>query len=1340
MTHQHQLTFLNEFVIDHRGTDTDNFIEVISTPSAVLSTLTALVVDGDGGTVGRIEEALPFSTANASGFATVSGVDIFSDVSIVLVENFTGAVNDDLDVDDNGIFDFDESPVPAGAVHTVAPWLSIRDAVSAADDGEETFGFVQLSPLTLNDGNGFSVGGASRIPDALAATTDPSEWIRNDFEGQGLPNYPFEVPAQPSTPGTALNTPGAAFEGASNAVLSGIGVTETFAGTSVEEGGNSDSVLLTLDGAAVTGSVTVTITPDGELDLGAGAGVAVTRVFTDNGPQSVDIDAFDDAVTEGPHVGLLMFEITASTDAAYPTGTTATDLPVTILDNEAGGGAPNVVISEIMYNPSSSEPLGEWVEIVNLGTSSVDLTGWFLDDEDPSDWGAIPGGTLGTGTADRIAIIHNDAVTSATFAAEWGVPAGVTVIGVPWGSLANSPSASSEILGLFDSSSALIDEVNFDDANGWPADDGFASIYLTDLASDNNDGANWDLHDVTASPAQVPTPINPTGPTFLTTDEGSPGLVPPIVPGALNISVSPGADGFEEGPIDGRFQVTLSDIDTVATTVSYLISGAATSPSDFAALSGTVTIPAGQTTADIDVSVVDDPDFEGLEDLTVTLDSVTAGTATIVGGPATIAIIDNEPTPSFSAGDIIINEIMKNPNDVFDSDGEYFEVHNTTASPIDLNGWSFIDNDFDGFVVTNGGPLTVAAGGYLVFGLNADTVTNGNVPVDYEYDGAFFTLGNGTDEIVAIDPSLNEIDRVEYSDATFPDDTGASMEFNPTLLGGGDDATQNDDGLNWQNASTLIPGGVADLGTPGFINSSPAPEINVTDNGTNGDDDPDIDTIFDGDVTPFLGDGTDFGALVVGTSDTHTFEIENLGGADLTVSGITTTGANAAEFVAGNFSIALPAVIPAGTSMTFDVVYSPVGVAGARAATVEITSDDADEALYDFALAGSATAALAPEITVESNFEEIVDGDLIAGDNPNDDNTDFGISDVTGGLASETYFIVNDGTADLTVTGISIGGTHAGDFALDAPFAGPVVIPPSGNFNFQVNFDPTATGQRDGIITITNDDADEGTYDYAIVGTGVNAITTGLVINEVDADTPGQDADEFIEIFGPGGQSLDGLSVVLFNGSDDASYDSIDLDGLSIPADGYFVIGSATVPNVDLIEFTTDGIQNGADAVALLVGDGTAYPNDTPVAGVAAANIVDAVVYDTSDGDDAGLLTPLGESTQYNENENGLDDTESNSRVPNGLDASPFVAQAPTPGASNDPGDTVPPTITDVIISGSTWSPTFRGDLGTNGIGLSLPGTSQLTPIPWVNTDTITIEFSEDVQKSTGSDIDATDL
>ena len=124
------------------------------------------------------------------------------------------------------------------------------------------------------------------------------------------------------------------------------------------------------------------------------------------------------------------------------------------------------------------------------------------------------------------------------------------------------------------------------------------------------------------------------------------------------------------------------------------------------------------------------------------------------------------------------------------------------------------------------------------------------------------------------------------------------------------------------------------------------------------------------------------------------------------------------------------------------------------------------------------------------------------------------------------------------------------------------------------------------------------------------------------------------------------------------------------------MIGSATVPNVDLIEWTTNGIQNGADAVALYMDDAANFPNGTAVT---ATNLVDAIVYDTNDSDDAGLLAVLG-GDQINEDANNDSETDSVGRLPDGTGAFTTVGDV-TPGASN--GGAPPAVILFVNKSGS---------------------------------------------------------
>jgi len=231
-----------------------------------------------------------------------------------------------------------------------------------------------------------------------------------------------------------------------------------------------------------------------------------------------------------------------------------------------------------------------------------------------------------------------------------------------------------------------------------------------------------------------------------------------------------------------------------------------------------------------------------------------------------------------------------------------------------------------------------------------------------------------------------------------------------------------------------------------------------------------------------------------------------------------------------------------------------------------------------------------------------------------------------------------------------------------------------------------------------------------------NIIPPDVVINEVDADTPGSDMLEFVELYdgGMGNTALDGLVVVFFNGNGDVSYNAFDLDGFSCDANGFFLMGNSAVTPTPSLTFSNNGLQNGADAVALYVGDATDFPNGTPVT---TTNLVDAIVYDTNDGDDAGLLVLLNAGEpQVNEGGGGNSSADSNQRLPNGSggarNTNTYTQLSPTPGAVN----LIPPPVMAEIfeIQGSGLTSPLEGQnvltednivtaLGTNGFFMQTP-------------------------------------
>jgi len=130
---------INEIRIDQPSTDDDEYFELFGPPGALLDGLTYVVIgDGTSGS-GQVEFALDLtgSTIPADGFfLAAEDNDTFGaaadlvvglnfenndNVTHLLVDGFTGASADDLDVDDDGVLD-------------VLPWTSILDGFALVDD------------------------------------------------------------------------------------------------------------------------------------------------------------------------------------------------------------------------------------------------------------------------------------------------------------------------------------------------------------------------------------------------------------------------------------------------------------------------------------------------------------------------------------------------------------------------------------------------------------------------------------------------------------------------------------------------------------------------------------------------------------------------------------------------------------------------------------------------------------------------------------------------------------------------------------------------------------------------------------------------------------------------------------------------------------------------------------------------------------------------------------------------------------------------------------------------------------------------------------------------------
>lgn len=172
-----------------------------------------------------------------------------------------------------------------------------------------------------------------------------------------------------------------------------------------------------------------------------------------------------------------------------------------------------------------------------------------------------------------------------------------------------------------------------------------------------------------------------------------------------------------------------------------------------------------------------------------------------------------------------------------------------------------------------------------------------------------------------------------------------------------------------------------------------------------------------------------------------------------------------------------------------------------------------------------------------------------------------------------------------------------------------------------------------------------------------------VVINELDSDSEGIDNKEFIELKTDAAYtSLDGYVVVFFNGSsagNNTSYYAIDLDGYTTDINGILLIGSSDVSPIPQLLIPPNTIQNGADAVGIYLGSYYDFPDYTLAT---TDNLIDALVYGTSDPTDTELLNLLGLSEQIDEDENNNKDFESIQRNADGT----YFVGTPTPRQTND--------------------------------------------------------------------------
>ncbi len=208
------------------------------------------------------------------------------------------------------------------------------------------------------------------------------------------------------------------------------------------------------------------------------------------------------------------------------------------------------------------------------------------------------------------------------------------------------------------------------------------------------------------------------------------------------------------------------------------------------------------------------------------------------------------------------------------------------------------------------------------------------------------------------------------------------------------------------------------------------------------------------------------GEVIDTKGDAQTFVIRNLGSAPLTNLAVSISGAHASDFK----TTSLPkTTLDPGASASFKVFFTP-SAAGARTATLQIASSDADESLFSISLSGTGIAL--PEISIKLN----------GGSNLVDDSAflNFGSAALSRASGKKTLTITNLGTARLTRLSLLKNGLNGSDFTVSDLRVSSLA--PGASTSVNVTFKPTTPGTRWATIHISSNDADEKSFDIVLTG------------------------------------------------------------------------------------------------------------------------------------------------------------------------------------------------------------------------------------------------------------------
>jgi Abnormal spindle-like microcephaly-assoc'd, ASPM-SPD-2-Hydin/Protein of unknown function (DUF1573) len=262
------------------------------------------------------------------------------------------------------------------------------------------------------------------------------------------------------------------------------------------------------------------------------------------------------------------------------------------------------------------------------------------------------------------------------------------------------------------------------------------------------------------------------------------------------------------------------------------------------------------------------------------------------------------------------------------------------------------------------------------------------------------------------------------------------------------------------------------------------------------------------------GSTVDFGSVGVSSQGNASVIVTNAGGADLTISVITVSGAGFS--ISG---IATPKMLSSGQSATLAVAFRPT-VSGSVTGSISITSNDPATPTANISLTGNGSTAPIGQLSAAPSVVSL--GNV-----------------GTGASATQQIILSNTGNAAVHISAISITGAGFTVTGLTAP----ATVNASQTVTLTVQFAPSAAGSVAGTLTITSD-ANQSPLKIALSATGVQS---GLSVSPASFNF-GSIVD---------GQTKSQTFTVTNTGAS-----TLTIAQISLAGSGYSVSGLATPANV----------------------------------------------------------------------------------------------------------------------------------------------------------------------------------